>query len=77
MDCYQPDPTILKVATAGFEKKYPAAAAVLQKITFDNATQAPLIKRVDIDGETVEAVAKSWVDENKAVWEPWVAAANK
>ena len=77
MDCYQADPTILKVATAGFEKKYPAAAAVLQKITFDNATQAPLIKRVDIDGETVEAVAKSWVDENKAVWEPWVAAANK
>jgi ABC-type multidrug transport system fused ATPase/permease subunit len=38
------------VATAGFEKKYPAAAVVPQKITFDNATQAPLVKSVDIDG---------------------------
>jgi glycine betaine/proline transport system substrate-binding protein len=77
MDCYMAAPTILKVATAGFEQKYPAAAAVLKSIAFDNASQAPLIKRVDVDGETVEAVAKSWVDDNKAVWEPWVAAAPK
>jgi glycine betaine/proline transport system substrate-binding protein len=77
MDCYQPDPTILKVASAGFEAKYPAAAAVLKNLTFDNAAQAPLIKRVDVDGETVDAVAKAWVDENKAIWEPWVAAATK
>lgn len=76
-DCYMAAPTIIKVATADFEAKYPAAAAVLKAVTFDNAAQAPLIKRVDVDGESVEAVAKSWVDENKAIWEPWVAAAQQ
>jgi glycine betaine/proline transport system substrate-binding protein len=77
MDCYQPNPIILKVATADFEKKYPAAAAVLKQVTFSNEAQAPLIKRVDIDGESEESVAKSWVDANEAIWKPWVDAAPK
>jgi len=72
MDCYQPNPTIVKVAWSGFAEKWPAAAKLLGAFALSNDEQAPLIKRVDVDGEALEAVAKDWVDKNEAKWKPWV-----
>jgi ABC-type proline/glycine betaine transport system substrate-binding protein len=50
---------------------------MLGAFTFSNAEQAPLIKRVDVDKESLESVAKSWVDANEAKWHPWVDEASK
>lgn len=77
MDCYMANPDIVKISTAGFADKYPAAAKMLSAFTISNAEQAPLIKRVDVDKETLETVAKSWVDANEATWRPWVDGASK
>ena len=77
MDCYQPRPDIVKVSTAGFAEKWPAAAKMLSAFTLSNEEQAPLIKRVDVDKESLETVAKSWVDANEAKWRPWVDGASK
>ena len=53
------------------------AAKVIEKIKFTNEAQAPLIKKVDIEKQKLEAVAKQWVDENQATWKPWVDEATK
>lgn len=76
-DCYEAAPEIIKVSWSGFDEKWPAAAKVIQQITFTNDEQAPLIKRVDVDGQKLEAVAKEWVDANQAKWQAWVDAATK
>jgi glycine betaine/proline transport system substrate-binding protein len=76
MDCYQPNPDIVKVSTAGFAAKYPAAAKMLAAFTISNEEQGPLIKRVDVDGQSLETVAKDWVDQNESKWKPWVDAAS-
>jgi glycine betaine/proline transport system substrate-binding protein len=76
-DCYEAAPLILKVTWSGFEEKWPAAAKVIQQITFTNEEQEPLTRKVDVDHQKVEAVAKEWVDDNAAKWQPWVDAATK
>jgi glycine betaine/proline transport system substrate-binding protein len=76
-DCYEAAPLIVKVASTGFAETWPAAAKVIEQITFTNEEQAPLIKMVDVDGRTLEEVAKEWVDANTAVWQPWVDAATQ
>jgi len=76
-DCYEARPEIIKVAWSGFADKWPVAAKVIEKIKFTNEAQAPLIKKVDIEKQKLEAVAKQWVDENQATWKPWVDEATK
>jgi len=76
-DCYEAAPEIIKVSWSGFADKWPAAAKVIEQITFTNEEQAPLIKKVDVDGQKLDAVAKEWVDNNTAKWQPWVDAATK
>jgi glycine betaine/proline transport system substrate-binding protein len=66
-----------RVAWSGFADKWPVAAKVIEKIKFTNEAQAPLIKKVDIEKQKLEAVAKQWVDENQVTWKPWVDEATK
>ena len=74
-DCTGRTPRIEKVVWHGFEEKWPAAFRFIQSFKFTNADQAPLTLRVDVDGEPLDDVVKSWVDENKDKWQPWVDAA--
>jgi glycine betaine/proline transport system substrate-binding protein len=76
-DCGGRPPRIDKVAWAGFAEKWPAAFRFMKSFTFTNMDQSPLTKRVDLDGESLDEVAKSWVDENESVWRPWVEDALK
>lgn len=74
-DCGAPVPDIIKMAGAHLETEQPEVFAFLQAYTIDNATQEPLMKRVEIDGEDLDAVVTQWVDENEATWRPWVEQA--
>ena len=38
----------------------------------DQRWQGPMAMAVEIEGKKVEDVAKKWVDDNEAVWKPWV-----
>lgn len=66
---------VYKIVWSGFKDKWPAAYALIEKFSLTNADQNPLINEVDNNGRKVEEVAADWVDQNEAVWKPWVKAA--
>jgi glycine betaine/proline transport system substrate-binding protein len=74
-DCGAPAPDIEKFVWPGLKDKFPAAYKFLKAFQFTNQDQGPLMKAVDVDGRPAPEVAKEWVDQNKAKWEPWVQAA--
>lgn len=70
-DCGKPRGPIKKLGYAGFEKKYPKAAAMVRKFQMSNDVIGGLATQVDVEGKTVQDVAQAWVDANEAVWKPW------
>ncbi len=72
-DCGKPRGPIWKVVWAGMEEKWPGAFHAVQNFTIDNDTMSQLIVQVDLEGGSVEAVARGWVDANEDVWSAWLA----
>ena len=74
-DCGNPATGYLKKAAwDGMKDKWPNAYAVLTKISFTNAQIAEMAKLVDIDDMEPEEAAEEWLENNEAVWKPWVEA---
>ena len=72
-DCANPPNGYLKKAAwDGMEEKWPGAFGVLQKISFTNPQIAQMAKLVDIDELEPEEAATEWLDNNEAVWRPWI-----
>lgn len=72
-DCGNPANGYMKIAAwDGMEKKWPKAYAVLQKVDFTNAQLAEMAKMVDVDQMEPEDAAQKWLDDNEAVWKPWL-----
>jgi glycine betaine/proline transport system substrate-binding protein len=72
--CITP-PDVAKIVWSGFGQKWPAAYEFLKHFEMNAADQQVMMLRVDKKGEKLEAVAKDWIDQNEAVWKPWVDAA--
>ncbi|MCP4875578.1 MAG: ABC transporter substrate-binding protein [Gammaproteobacteria bacterium] len=68
-------PRTFKVVWPGTKGKWPAAYEALKSIKITNAIQEPLMDLVDNQGKDAKTVTKAWVDQNEAVWKPWVQAA--
>ncbi len=76
-ECGFQQANVLKVEWKGFKDKWPAAHVLVEKFQWTNDQQNPLIAEVDTKSRKVEEVAAEWLDNNKAVWEPWVDAAKQ
>ena len=74
-DCGIEPPGTIKIAWSGMSDTWPAAYRFLEIFRITNDVQIPLMKRVDVDGEDLEAVVTEWVDNNESVWRPWVEQA--
>ena len=74
-DCGLAAPRTQKFGWPGMKDKWPAAYRFLKNYKISNDAQIPMMKAVDIDGKKLEDVVKAWVDQNEAVWKPWVDAA--
>lgn len=72
--CITP-PDVNKVVWSGFGDKWPAAYAFLKAFTVDATEQEKMMLAIDKNGERIDAVVKSWIDANEAVWQPWIDAA--
>jgi glycine betaine/proline transport system substrate-binding protein len=72
--CITP-PDVAKIVWSGFGQKWPAAYEFLKHFEMNAADQQVMMLRVDKKGEKLEAVAKDWIDQNEAVWKPWLDAA--
>lgn len=76
-DCVGGVIEIAKLAWPGLEKKWPAAYRFLKAYTIDNAAQGKMAKAVETEDRKPEDAALEWVNQNEAIWKPWVDAALK
>lgn len=74
-DCEAEGIEIVKFAWPGIEDKWPTAHRFLQLYQMTNEHQGPMAMAVEVEGEDVSDVAARWVEENEAVWKPWVEQA--
>lgn len=63
---------VLKIQDRGFATKYPAAAAMIAKLTLTNEEQNEMILQVDQKGRTVDDVVQEWMTKNEAKWQAWM-----
>lgn len=55
--------------------KWPAAYRFMKAFTIDNDIQSALMFEVDQQKRPLETVVGEWIENNEAVWGPWIAAA--
>jgi len=70
-DCGKPTGDIWKTAWTGMKDKWPLAHKIAAAYTIDAKELGLLGAQVDLEGKTIEEVAKSWVDANEATWKAW------
>lgn len=72
-DCGAPKSGYLKkVGWKGLPETWPAAAAMLTKMSFTNPQIAAAADMVDSQGMSVEEAAAKWIEDNEAVWKAWM-----
>ena len=72
-DCAKPRGPVWKVAWSGVKDKWPGAYKAIQAFSVDNDEMGQMIAKVDLDGQTVEAVVAEWMAANEDRWRQWIA----
>ena len=72
-DCGKPHGPIWKAAWAGLKDKWPGAHKAISAFTISNDEMGALITKVDLEGQTVEAVAAEWIAASEPRWQEWIA----
>jgi glycine betaine/proline transport system substrate-binding protein len=72
-DCGKPTGPIYKVAWTGVREKWPGAVKAIEAFKLDNDEMGAMITKVDLEGQTVEAVVAEWIEGNKDRWQQWTA----
>ncbi len=63
---------VWKMLWPGLKDKWPAAYSVLKAYQLDNRSQEVMMDLIDNEGQDLDAVTRAWVEDNRAVWQPWV-----
>lgn len=71
-NCAKPAGPVWKAAWVGLEKKWPGAARIIKNYNVSNEIVQPLIYRIDIQHEEVDAVATDWLKKNEPTWRKWI-----
>jgi len=74
--CIKP-PDVVKIVWSGFDKKWPAAYVFLKQFKVDATDQQKMMLAIDKKGQDIDAVVKTWIDKNEAVWKPWIEKAKE
>ncbi len=72
-DCGKPRGPIWKAAWSGVKDKWPGAHKAIKAFQIDNDEMGAMVTKVDLEGQTVEAVVAEWMAANEARWQPWIA----
>jgi len=72
-DCGKPRGPIWKAAWSGMAEKWPHARDIVQAFTLSNEEMSAMVAAVDLDGESIEDVVNTWMDDNEARWGAWIA----
>jgi glycine betaine/proline transport system substrate-binding protein len=71
-DCGKPHGEIWKVGWIGVKDKWPAAYEAIKAFKLDNDEMGAMIAKVDLDGQSVDAVVAEWMAANEARWSGWI-----
>ena len=71
-DCGKPRGPIWKAGWVGVKDKWPSAYAAIKAFEVNNDEMGAMISKVDLEGESVEAVVAEWMDANEARWKGWI-----
>jgi len=71
-DCGKPRGPIWKAGWVGVKDKWPSAYAAIKAFEINNDEMGAMISKVDLDGESVDAVVAAWMDANEARWKGWI-----
>jgi glycine betaine/proline transport system substrate-binding protein len=71
-DCGKPYGEIWKVGWAGVKDKWPRAYEAIKAFQVDNDEMGQMISKVDLEGQSVDAVVAEWMDANQSRWSAWV-----
>jgi glycine betaine/proline transport system substrate-binding protein len=72
-DCGKPRGPIWKAAWVGVKEKWPGAHKAIQAFSVDNDEIGAMVGKVDLEGNTVEAVVAEWMTANGDRWQQWIA----
>jgi glycine betaine/proline transport system substrate-binding protein len=72
-DCAYPEDVLYKALNADLETRAPAAFAFLSAMQWTNDHQNTVGADISA-GVDPEEAARSWIDANQSVWQPWVDA---
>jgi len=71
-DCGKPFGNIWKVGWVGVKDKWPLAYQAIKAFHVDNDEMGQMIAKVDLEGQTVDAVVAEWMAANEARWSEWI-----
>ena len=60
-----------KAVNVDFPKTHPAAANAFKQMSFSTSQIGAMAALVDVDKLTHEDAAKTWLADNKSVWQSW------
>ncbi len=72
-DCGKPFGPIWKAGWVGIKDKWPHAYNVIKAFNIDNDEMGAMVAKVDLDGQTVDAVVDEWMGANEDRWQKWIA----
>ncbi len=72
-DCGKPFGPIWKAGWVGIKDKWPHAYNVIKAFHIENDEMGAMITKVDLDGQSVDAVVDEWMKANEARWQQWIA----
>lgn len=71
-DCGKPRGPIWKVAWSGVEEKWPGAAEAIRNFSVSSDEMGAMVGKVDLDGQSIDAVVGEWMSANEATWSAWI-----
>jgi glycine betaine/proline transport system substrate-binding protein len=72
--CDYPSEPLMKILWAGLKDYAPRAYEFLKNFRYSTSEQTKLLALVDLDGQTPEAAARTWIEQNPDVWRSWIPA---
>jgi glycine betaine/proline transport system substrate-binding protein len=72
IDCDYPADPLTKALWPGLKDYAPEAYLFLKNFNYTTQDQIVMLALVEVQGETVEAAARTWIEQNENVWSRWI-----
>ncbi len=72
VDCDYPSDNLFKIFWPGLKDAAPDAYTLLKNMSYTTEDQISMIAAVELEGQSVEAAARAWLDANQATWQAWL-----